>query len=349
MDDKILQLLLFDRYTKQQLSQEESEEFEKNLKQDTALAKEFTQFQSMTNGIRSYYDQQVKTRIQTVESKLEAEGFFFNEENISDYLLGKMNADGQKILEQRIEQDPAFAQKVAKERSILSGIKSYQLKQKIAGIDKKMIDQNRLSTKKTKQLKTTPQFDQDATTAKLVPLWQKLSMAAGFLILLSIGFWWFNSQSLDVDKVYANNYEINIQQVNATLEKLGDVGAFDSDAEQKNSLFNAIELFSKQQYDRTSDALTKHLKKFLNDDTALFYSGLNEMERQNFKTASQSFKQLIQQMPSSEWNDSAQWYMALAHLKIPGETALAKTLFLQIIGNESNPYNIKAKELLDQI
>ncbi len=156
------------------------------------------------------------------------------------------------------------------------------------------------------------------------------------VILVIIGLSIFSPFKTSPDELYANYLDLS------ELPSLVDRG----NSEQK-LLIKAQKLFEAKEYDQSLRILENELSTIEKNKAAIYlYTGISQMELEQFDKAEISFNTLIE----SKLIDSpkGKWYKALLFLK-KNELSKAKKILLQITESSSNYKFKEASELLSKL
>lgn len=116
-----------------------------------------------------------------------------------------------------------------------------------------------------------------------------------------------------------------------------------SSDETPSVLRTAFEAYEQGAYNTTLQLLNE-VPKLQNNETALFLRGSAHFRQGNFDKAARDFEQLAE---SFQYKHDAHWNYVLSLWA--SDDARAKTLMSQIAGDQDNPFQQKAKELLKQM
>ena len=125
---------------------------------------------------------------------------------------------------------------------------------------------------------------------------------------------------------------------------MGPLGFGDELKNKEDRLRFALDQYKNGNYSLASKYLDKISADHPNDNTALFYAALSNIENNKTGTA---INQLINISKSNnEFSDEANWYLALAYLKAGNKNEEAKNVFENIAQSNNSPYKSQAGQLL---
>lgn len=227
------------------------------------------------------------------------------------YFEGTLTDAERALFAEKLESDAEFKAEFEFQKNVKAAIQLEERKKLKA---KLKVLENQRTPKKTKKYSVR---------------W--LSIAASFIVFISVGYWLFMSQNSN-DSLYKNYYE-TFPNVEAPVVR----GSVSNDI--KSEAFYA---YDSKQYDEAL-CLFSEIFEQDKDDYALFYKGLSLMELERFPEAVTVFEG-YQTKPNSAFNSYVKWYLALSYLK-KNETVKSKVL-IQELAKSENPFQNQAKELL---
>lgn len=162
--------------------------------------------------------------------------------------------------------------------------------------------------------------------SKVIPL-IRLGIAASVLCILGIAF-------------YAQRYS-NQNLYEKAFSPVGDyVTNMDSDLSE---LEKAMSLFDQQQFDRASLAF-ENIYLETGDQVALFYAGHSHYQAGELHQAIESLEKI-----SNSYRSEAQWYAALAYLKMDDTQNTLRMLEVILDQNEDEKFVLKATKLKNEM
>lgn len=242
----------------------------------------------------------------------------FTENQIDEYLLGKLDLKTHEAMDKNIKTNTALAKKVNNRRAVLKLVDAFGDLEMMDTI--KAIHQKEMSKKR-----------------KIFPI-QKWGLAIAAAVTLALGFFCWNwfSDSATPQELYAANYEpyrITFgQRDNSNLDET----LMSAAAAYKNDDFKSAEaLFNEYFSTDSSDSKIR-----LGYGISLLENGKKEKAFQQFNyLASQDF---------DRYKQHGMWYAALLHLE-NGEVTKAMPLLQKIADNDKPPFNKKAKKILSKL
>ena len=330
----------FEAYLDKTLSAEKRNEFEAALSKDDGLNQAFQFYQQILKGLTKIDQVELENSIIQISKKLTSEGFFFNEEDIQDYLSGKMPKATIVLFEARMKTDINFAEQVNFEKNLLQGLT------KVDESDLKANIQNIQSKLEQESFFETADSVKEKETTKVISIFTRYrAIAATLLLTIVAGLFWFFPAKPNSEQLYANYYELETEELTPLLERLEIVGLIPTEQERKNSLSKALQSYKVKNFKSTSFSLQDHLKTYPNDEAAQFYLGVNYMELNKFNAAIEAFQKISS--TESEWYDDGQWYLALSYIKI-GAFEDAKFVIRKISSIEKSKYQKSAEKILNE-
>ncbi|MEM1219535.1 MAG: hypothetical protein AAGH79_11505 [Bacteroidota bacterium] len=225
---------------------------------------------------------------------------------IDRYLEGNLPAAEQKELLQACEEDPALAE-------------TLRLRQKMDHfLQAKAMEEERIASLSNYQDAFFPP-ENTASQNRIIPMltninWLRLGgIAAGFLVVLSLGYWFWNQTPSRLYKRNANHYPI------ALVPKGGNV--------EKIDIKRLEDAFIQKRWGPAQELLQEYHKAYPNDNQGVLYLGITHLQKNELEEARTHFHQLAQ--GNSVYKSEGQWYMALSFLK-EGDTEGALDWLAQI-------------------
>lgn len=235
---------------------------------------------------------------------------------IEDYLLGNLERDAKQDFEQRIMNDPEFAQQVAHYKSIIEGVKDAQmdeLQHKMQEWDAEMDND---------QTKTRSIFRIDKTYFR----------AAAALILLAVPLTiWIVTSSTSNQQLFRDYFQPYTDVV--------------SNRSDENLMNEAIEAYNQEDFQNAIVLLKEQLQKDPESSFASLYLAESLLATNQPAQA----RDLYLQLKNSElFKDLADWRLALIYLQMEEEELLEDQLE-QIIKSPGHDYQAMARELQGKI
>lgn len=302
---------VIEKYLAGALDTKEQQAFEEALKEDVSLKQEVFLHQDLVKGIGAFRDNKLESNINLIKDNLETQGFF-----------DKYKSDAKQA--QTAELDEVA------------------LQNKVKGIQENLDKEGFFESYKAKE------------TAIIKPMFSRriMAMAASFLVLISAGVFIFQnnlSSTTKYSSLYANNFEVDEVQLNDKMADLNILGIADKNKKQKRGLRDALKNY-KTCIGATCKikSLANHLKVFPEDETALFYTALANMEAANHDNATYILKQLYEKS-DSPLTKQVQWYLGLAYLQTPNKVKDGMVIFQAISEDSQSNYQEKAQILLKKL
>lgn len=161
-----------------------------------------------------------------------------------------------------------------------------------------------------------------------------LKIAASFLILISAGAYFFNTNFVTSNEDLFNEFYETYPNTTYPIVRGGE-------AVNKTLDYKAYEAYERGDY----TSAVQFFEKMVNDTNSKFYLGLSYLNEQKLVSAIPIFESIIAK--NLKFKDEANWYLALAYVK-QGKVDEAKEVLKDIISLQSFNY-AKAKELLQEI
>lgn len=202
---------------------------------------------------------------------------------IEQYLFGDLSGTALQNFEKRMTQDTSFAEQVAVEKSIFSGLEA------LGNQDIKA----QLEQIHQEEIVVQPK-------AKIRRMSAPIRWAIAASLLIIGGFFIWNWQSVATpEALYAANYEPLVFDVNRSNDAMEDWQKMAQLYQNKNyeAFFNQYPIYLQNNKGMAKDTL---------------YLGIAAMELNQHENAKMYFKKLIDQ---DQFKDDATWYLALLSLK----------------------------------
>ena len=322
-----------DQYIKNQLSAEKKLAFEAQLANDKALQQEVAATQQAVEALAYTEKQHFLNALSQVQENLTTEGFFLNEDDLDDYLLGKGDDKKQAQIEYRIGKDESFKkdyERLEKAKESLQYAEKEKFKTTLKEVEQALAKEKFFDKKKS-------------PISKVIPLRRYLSIAAA-IALLALGLWWMLASSPTSANLYADNFEII---KNEGLIKQVQPKGFAKKLYHEQ-LHQALLTYHANQYTQSIPLFDAYLTEAPNTDIyyadGQFFYALALMQAQQFKQAIPLLEALTQQQTS--YKSKAAWYLALAYLKT-GQISDIKSLSEGL--PEKDTYALKLQDLIRKV
>lgn len=258
---------------------------------------------------------------------------------IDQFLTGTLDKDGQDLLNERLK-DEDFRTELEWKKESLAVIKQSgraELKNKLKSFEKNLKSENPNSNQPTLQ---SIQSDKHPTASKTIPLksrkkkvWPWIGVAASIALLLGV-FFMQNTEEKPVDylAIYTENYQ-PYPNIVAPIVK--------SETDSLTAYEEGFQLYEKGEYAKAIQNLTPS-----NSTEAEFYSAISFLALGKTEKAISSLN-IITADGESRFRQPAEWYLALAYLKIE-DVAKAKALLSKVMETDGHPYRGRATELMGE-
>ncbi|MBL4708771.1 MAG: tetratricopeptide repeat protein [Flavobacteriales bacterium] len=169
-------------------------------------------------------------------------------------------------------------------------------------------------------------MDTSAKTSRLIKF-RRMGIAASVLFIVGLGLY---AQQFSNQKLYDDAYT-----------PVGDyITNMDKDISEMEE---AMKFFDQQQFDRASE-LFNGIYATTGDQVALFYAGHSHYQAGRLDQAIESLNEV-----SNNYQAEAQWYVALAYLKLENVDNAISTLSSLIKNNKDEAFVLKAKKLKGEL
>lgn len=224
MESQEINIEQIERFLLKNMKAEERTAFEKKINSDTTLMKEVNVYRTFFDGASrlqsTHFEEQMAEWSSEWAESDEEESLL-----IEAYLNDNLHTDLKQKIEQRINNDTAFAEKINTYKKLHTGFNT---------LSEQSFSQKMKTWDKTKTDKSDIKKE-----AKIRPLFRRLAIAASFLLIVSVGLKWYANQN------YASE---NMVQTFYRTPQLGNTLGGDN-ADVLNSL--------EKQFEKAHDLLQK--------------------------------------------------------------------------------------------
>ncbi|MBU7577116.1 MAG: tetratricopeptide repeat protein [Flavihumibacter sp.] len=173
---------------------------------------------------------------------------------------------------------------------------------------------------------------------KSVNPFKKLLAVAAMLAVIALIYWIYSTQQQS-DNLYAHYFQAYPNVIRPTVR--GET------ADTLNStLLQAFQLYEEGRY-KDAGSLFQQAYQYNREDYTLFYAAICQMENGNLREAIQQFEAITWKNDAYALKSWADWYRALAYLKL-GEVPEAKELLSQL-SRENHAASSLAIKLLGEL
>ena len=237
-------------------------------------------------------------------------------EIIENYLAGNLEAAQKAQVENRIDKDPSFAQKVSlvKETSEVLKIDVAGFRKDLATIEEEFAT-NRWSIRRF--------FKENSYL-----------MAAAIALIAMVGvsyLIWF--QNPPTSELFAANFQIPPENITTRADL------------ESNALTQGLEAYNEQNYLSANEQFAQVLTSDPNNQAVLFYSGICHLTLSEEQQAIDKFEKIIAS-GTGEYLTAAKWYLGLTYLKLQ-DIPQSKVVLEELYQSESGTYEARAGDLLD--
>lgn len=341
MDHQLTQeeYLLIEAYLLGNLEDEALASFEIRLQNETWLQAEVNAFQVLYAGVKQFHTQQVLT---SLTAKLEAEGFFLDEQSIEQYHLGELSPELIPIFEKRRDEDPLFAQQIEEFEAMIKGLQEFQMESEIKSSLAKVeanLEKDNFFEPDDQRITATELPPQVAEPRIKTLKWvYRIAIAASFILFLGIGLRFLVGNPFQSIEAFAQNASLPegklLGGVKRSLLEMGGPGEEDM-AYRATTLDDALEYYDKGSYDTAYQHLKRYVADFPKDNNGQFYLGIASLHKGDYRTAEKAF-QMLMQHPKSKFFESTQWFLAVTELKTNPEQG--KQRIKAIADEKTSPY-----------
>lgn len=159
----------------------------------------------------------------------------------------------------------------------------------------------------------------------------KYPIAAAIILLIGFSVWQLvlNKSSFEIYSMFYSPYQTDISTRS---------GEHNADKIQLSYL-----LYQEGDYEASFELLRNYLAKDITNQTAHFYYGMNALELQQYDVAITELETVAHDI-STPFSLHANWYLAMAYLKIDQKEKASK--YLKQLSNTNNFYTEKAARIL---
>lgn len=332
-----------DQYIKKELSPEKHQLFEEQLATNVVLQEEVAATLRAVEVIRYKERQLFLNTFSEIQENLETEGFFLDEDDLDDLIMGRVTEQKRVQIQQKLATDKQYNEKYQQLKKAKATLQ-YAEKEKFKATFKEVqqdlekeqfFDKNVIIDKST----TTT-----TTTAKVFSLRKVLSIAAAVSLLL-VSLWWI-MRPPTTQNIYANYFEKAKDR--ALVNEVGNLGF--AKLLYHNQLHQALVFYHQEQpnYEQALPLFEQYLKEAPITDTyytkGQFFYALTLMELNQFDKTIPVLETLSQQ--KNDYQTKATFNLALAYLKT-GQLSVIEGLLDRITTEDS--YTLKLKNLIADI
>lgn len=230
-----------------------------------------------------------------------------NSQLFDEYLNGTLNQSEKTAFEDRIETDTLFDSEFKVHQLLIKGIvesgKS-ELKKRLADHEAKI-------------------------SSRTLNQYLYFRIAAGIALIMILSFIVVKyATSTDYEEVYAQNFSTYPNVIDPINRS------------ESNSDYSIYQLYELKQFNKVIIQLESKINRSSLSDSEWFYLGQSYMTQDNFTEAVTCLKKITK---NSDFHQAAEWYTALAFIKIK-EVKKARLILNQII-NLRGDYAVRAKEV----
>lgn len=327
------------RFINGELPGAEREGFQQQIDSDPGLASLVGRYRDIAAGVTYAGREGLRAQLRELEKQLEAEGFFLTDEDAIAYLSGEADEATARLIQQRAEADPEFADELAWLRNLQPGVElagREEIREQLRAVEG--------------QLEGAGFFQEQAQPkpkeARVRPLYRRywIGVAAAVTLLMAVMLFLFRPSPDPYHQLYTDFFAPAQEALEAQMEELELVGMATTDKERRQSLLAALKQYQQGAYVEAGKALEIHLSQFPADEAAQYYLALSTMQTEHFSRSTELLQPLANR-PGSPWQPAAAWHLALAYLRL-GELLQARVWLEGIAENDNSPYQADARALL---
>ena len=276
-------------------------------------------------------------------------------EAIERYLQGDMKGKELKDFEDRLVNNPSFAQEVDLFLDLIQSIEingDEKLKASISKVHKSLEKDNFFEQASSLQsIQEHKEILIPQVTLRRAKIRRFLSIAAGVIFLITGTFFLFKPPSIITPKEqFTKVFKPETKQLNTILDNLESYGLADSNIPRKKALVKALYLYEKGDYQQAQKDLSKHIITYKEDNISSFYLGLCYLHTDSYTEATTHLQSLAQD-ENFELYDESRWYLALSYMMLnstKGEIE-AKKILRRILLDPNTKYKENAQNTLDYL
>lgn len=341
MEKEFKNIEQWEAHLRGELTEAEMQEMQQRLASDEGLNAEFEAFTQLVEGARTVGDLHIRQAIAQAHSESRKQGFLLTEDDLTDYLRGKLDESTSAILELRMQSDTAFAEDMNRRTELLEGIRT-----------KGDLDIRAQIRQAGQQAKSEGilQVDIQQSTARIVTFRQKMvrwAAAASVALLAIAGAWWYLVPS-KYDEAFAAHYQPNPPMLNSLLDSLESAGFAAGKGEAYKAYLAGVQAYEAGEFVKSESPIAAWLQQNPGDDNARLLLGLNYLGQQSYKKAAGVFEQLLASQDAAIAR-TAKFYLALSWCKLPFKRGMAQRLLAQIANDKESPHRQAAAMMLRNI
>ncbi len=341
MEKEFTNIEQWEAHLRGELTEAEMLEMQQRLASDEGLNAEFEAFTQLVEGARTVGDLHIRQVIAQAHSESRKQGFLLTEDDLTDYLRGKLDDEKSAILEQRMQSDEVFAEDMNRRTELLEGIRTKG--------DLDIRAQIRQAGQQAK-VEGILQEDIQQSTARIVTFRQKMvrwAAAASVALMAIAGAWWYLMPS-KYDAVFADHYQPNPGMMAPLLDSLEQTGFAAGKTEAFKAYVAGMAAYEAGNFTVSEKEIATWLQQNPNDDNARLFLGLSQLAQRDFSRASDSFEPLIESRDATIAQE-AKFYLALAWCKQPMKRGAAKRLLSEIAADPASPHRMTAATMLEKL
>lgn len=235
--------------------------------------------------------------------------------------LSELSREDKQALKQRLSEQP-FEKKALRGRTNITD--KTDAEALLTGLDKAIEARYGLQGKKMQE-----------TKLRLLNKWW--SIAAGFLILLAIG-WWLWPKTTNTESIYATYFSPYPNDL--TITPMGDSGS-------SGTLDEVMRPYNTGNYEEAAKRMQNYLEAETELEAVWLYYGICLMQIGDLEEAKAVLSTSKELPLAPHYNEAISWYLGLTYLK-GQQINDAKAIFMDIAASESH-FQEQAKTLLKKL
>lgn len=264
------------------------------------------------------------------------------------FLKNKLSETDRKLFELRLQSDKEFNKNFIDFMEIQKGIDCFgdqELNENLMGVRSQLEKEGFFEPIKAK-------FEVQKNNKLFFRKYRirPLAIAASILLITVSGYFFFKFQNDPIEKVFAQYYQPETEEIKDVLRELMPFGLVDPERGRKDSLAFALRFYQGEQYEDAGKALSIYCKYYPDEPIGRFYMGLNFLQLGEYTEASQRLESLAL-LEGFELEDQIKWYLALSLMKIntPESKRNAIKLIRELANSPQSEYQNSAANIMDKI
>ena len=239
------------------------------------------------------------------------------EQQIIDYLDGKLTAEERQSFELRLSKNPELAEEIDDLKSLEKGLHA-------AGMEDLLAEMDRWESEMTSMQSKTQ-------------MWSRYYAVAAVLTLILVpAIWFFSSQKPTSEELFLAYYEPYEELLTSRSNTSDSITVL---------LNDGLNAYNQGKYRECSDMLKSYLNLNPQDHKVALYLAIAQLEIDQKEEAEANF---VRAQQDPVFKQQAQWYQALSYLKF-SESEKAKALLEAISSTGGHYRKVEAQKLLEDL